>query len=124
MLQDLEARVSSEMQNHGSDHKGALQALESQVRKDMEALANDHSSNHGAAMTMLQQLDAKLHGEISNIHDEHDGAAQGHQNALASLEDMLRADMAKLSGDHSFNHGAALSMLQDLESRVSSEMQN
>ena len=62
----------------------------------MEALANDHSSKHGAARTMLQPLDAKLHGEISNIHDKHADASQSDKHARASLQDMLRADMAKL----------------------------
>ena len=47
--------------------------------------ANDHSFNHGVAMARLQQFDAKLHGEIPNIHDKHDGTFQGRQNARATL---------------------------------------
>ena len=39
MLQGLQSRLCSEMQNHGSDHQCALQALELQVRKDIEGLA-------------------------------------------------------------------------------------
>ena len=69
MLQDLESRVCHclEMQNHGSDHECALQALELQVRKDIEGLATYKKSVLGfkkPAHTDIPKMGAHLQARL------------------------------------------------------------
>lgn len=144
-LQELEENLKGEITNESSKNKdmfdshsdnngSALVEMESKVRAQMEALANDHTESHKAAnaqlIAQLQEQDNKLRGEIDshkmNIDEMFQSHTDTHGSALIDMEANVKFQMEALAADHTkggeAQREAMMAKLQDLDTQLTSQM--
>jgi hypothetical protein len=102
--QALRDELATMSEDHAVSNTTALQALEAQVRKDIEVMSKGHSDTHGETRALLEELDARLCAELSTIGDQH----SSHKVAMSEILEKLTQDHAGKFDAHRTDMGSLL----------------